>query len=61
LKNFASGWVGGQGKRKAANGVGHIVIFFVQYANGGFAAFFLPWGLQYGVCELACVLCLVLK
>jgi hypothetical protein len=42
----------GKGKRKAANGEWHFVIFFVQNACGGFAAFFLPWGLFYGVNEV---------
>jgi hypothetical protein len=39
----------GKGKRKAANGEGHFVFFFVQNACGGFAAFFLPWGFSYEV------------
>ena len=53
LHIFKMGWRVGKGKRKAANGEGHIVIFFVQYACGGFAAFFLPRGLQYGVCVVS--------
>jgi hypothetical protein len=44
------GWRVGEGKRKAANDEGHFVIFFVQNACGRFAAFFLTWGLQCGVC-----------
>ena len=39
----------GKGKIKAANGEGHFVIFSVQNACGGFAAFFLPWGFGYEV------------
>jgi len=47
--------VGGQRQEKGDKWRGAYCIFFVQYACGGFVAFFLPWGLQYGVCAVVIV------